>query len=338
MTPIMLSRIGCEQTARRQLRKAPTGGSLPAIETKTITTDAWFNKAIELAVKLGVDTVDIEQPALHSLHILLKKKVDETLTVQQKQINAAAKKLAAQMGLAAANTRVDAADQEMDVAEIRPEGAILEASAAHTLVDAPDQVMAAAELRTEGATLEALAGQTRSVAADHGTQLIKHRTDGARREGDTGDLRYKAAKAEEEIVALRRHAAKKEDEAASIRFQREKQEEELVAVRFEREKVRLAKETLLLEQAAAGGSGRSSSAVSSAAASCRPGWVPPFAGPGYESRAGHRLARSVTAPGRSTGQDRGAAAHDAVRPQHSRLEALRISGDPMSNPVRNSSR
>ncbi|KAA8894079.1 hypothetical protein FN846DRAFT_913285 [Sphaerosporella brunnea] len=317
------------------------------IETKTITSDAWFNKAIELGVKLGVDTANIEQAALHSLHILQKKKVDEKLAVQQKQINAAAKKLHAERGLAAANTRVDAADQEMAAAEIRTEGATLEASAAHTRVDAADQEMAVAEIRTEGATLEALAGQTRSAAADLETQLIKHRTDGALLEGEAGDLRYQAAKGEEEIIALRRNAAKKEDEAASLRLQREKDEkeaasrrlqdeEERAAIRLEREKVRLARERLLLEQEATSGSGRSSRGrgVPGPQTASRGRGVP---GPQTASRR-----RGVPAPGRSTTQARGASGsstevadeQDAVEPPRRRLDALRISGDPIKNPVR----
>ncbi|KAA8910179.1 hypothetical protein FN846DRAFT_905190 [Sphaerosporella brunnea] len=210
------------------------------IETKTITTDAWFNKAIELWVKLGVDTVDIVQPALHSLHILLKKQVDEELTVQQKQISAAPKKLAAERGLAAANTRVDAADQEMAAAGIR-----VEAPSATTIINNFSLSVRVPEyphgspvfpirlrtephstIRTEGATLEPTAGQTRTDAADDERLFIKPRT----------------------------------KEAAKVQLEREQ-------VLLEREKVKLARERLLFDQAVAGGSGSASPTVASAATS-----------------------------------------------------------------------
>ncbi|KAA8895835.1 hypothetical protein FN846DRAFT_911312 [Sphaerosporella brunnea] len=137
------------------------------LASKMITTDQWFKTVVELGYgPAGVETATLARPVLHSLHLLLKKKVDEKLAVQAMRARAAAKDMAAGKQLEAATT----------------------------LVDAADRAMAAAEIRTESTTIEAAAGQTRCDAADQETQLIQHRTDGALREEEPANLGYNSAK------------------------------------------------------------------------------------------------------------------------------------------------
>ncbi|KAA8902024.1 hypothetical protein FN846DRAFT_987226 [Sphaerosporella brunnea] len=316
------------------------------IATKTVTTDEWLKTAVELGERLGVETADTGIPALHSLHLLVKKKMDEKLRAKGKRVITATKTLAADKELVAATTlmgnstyeylaeelgfssaelekldrlgdgtagievqalhslhlllekkvyeklraqakRVITATKKLAV-DKKLESADKEFVAANTLVDAADQIMAAAEIRTEGATLEAASGQTRSDVSDQETQLIKHRTEDALREEEAVNLHYDAAKGEEQVMkkvgALKLVAA--ENEAAAAEF-------------------KSAREKLLYEQAATGSSG-----------------------PGYGSRDGRRLVRGLLAPGRSTNQARGASGsstevadeQDAVQPQRRRRD------------------
>ncbi|KAA8908052.1 hypothetical protein FN846DRAFT_889646 [Sphaerosporella brunnea] len=134
------------------------------LATKTITTDEWLKKAVELGDKLGVETADIGLPALHSLHLLLKKKVDEKLGAHAKWVKAAAKGLAAER-LAAANTRVDTAEQELDAADIRTEGATLEDSNGQTHADPAHEEWLVIPLRNKRALLDKETGRRRGNAA-----------------------------------------------------------------------------------------------------------------------------------------------------------------------------
>ncbi|KAA8906160.1 hypothetical protein FN846DRAFT_890258 [Sphaerosporella brunnea] len=84
------------------------------IASKASTTE-WFKKLIELGARMGVETADIELPALHALHLLLKKKVDEKLRAQAKRVITATKKLAA--------------DEERVLIELRTKGALHEEEA-----------------------------------------------------------------------------------------------------------------------------------------------------------------------------------------------------------------
>ncbi|KAA8912617.1 hypothetical protein FN846DRAFT_887094 [Sphaerosporella brunnea] len=63
------------------------------IASRTLTTDEWFKKVLELGYRLGVDTAGIEVQALHSLHLLRKQKVDEKLRAQAKRVITATKKM-----------------------------------------------------------------------------------------------------------------------------------------------------------------------------------------------------------------------------------------------------
>ncbi|KAA8899118.1 hypothetical protein FN846DRAFT_921129 [Sphaerosporella brunnea] len=125
------------------------------------------------------------------------------------------------------------------VADKKLESADKELVAANTLVDAADQVMAVAELRTEGATLEAAAGQTRN---GDGLWLFRSPPD------QPGFFRlairntgYNAAKAEEEMVAVNVEMAKKvgalKIEAAEIVAAAAKDEAEAAALKLAREKL-----------------------------------------------------------------------------------------------------
>ncbi|KAA8892569.1 hypothetical protein FN846DRAFT_915218 [Sphaerosporella brunnea] len=60
----------------------------------------------------GVDTYDLKLTALHSLHLILRKKVDEELGANAKREKAAARKLVAER---------QAVDQEIEAAKIRPQ-------------------------------------------------------------------------------------------------------------------------------------------------------------------------------------------------------------------------
>ncbi|KAA8893802.1 hypothetical protein FN846DRAFT_895659 [Sphaerosporella brunnea] len=60
----------------------------------------------------GVDTYDLKLTALHSLHLILRKKVDEELVANAKREKAAARKPVAER---------QAVDQEIEAAEIRPQ-------------------------------------------------------------------------------------------------------------------------------------------------------------------------------------------------------------------------
>ncbi|KAA8907595.1 hypothetical protein FN846DRAFT_889774 [Sphaerosporella brunnea] len=116
------------------------------VASQTLTTNKWFKKVVELG---GLR-------ALNTLHLLLKKKLDEKLGAQGQRAKAAAETLAADRVLAAANSRVDATDQEMAVAEIRTEGATLEVAAGRSRVGHAEHEMVAVEIRTGLATREAV--------------------------------------------------------------------------------------------------------------------------------------------------------------------------------------
>ncbi|KAA8914078.1 hypothetical protein FN846DRAFT_1013848 [Sphaerosporella brunnea] len=277
------------------------------IATKTITTDEWLQKAVELGHMLGVETSTLERPALHSLHLLLKKKVDEKLAVQTKRARAAAKDRAAgkkgeaaEKGLEAATTLADAADQVVAPDELRSSGATLEAAAPRTRSDAADQERQLIKHRTDGALREEEAANLRYDAADQETQLMKHRTDGALSEEEAANLRYNSAKGEEEVMkkvaALRLKAAENEAEAARVKLEREKNEAAAA-------EIKLARERLLYQQAAASGS--ASAPSSSTASSSASGASSRFA-PSRFARGGLRLVCDVPAQGRSTTQDRAA--------------------------------
>ncbi|KAA8898543.1 hypothetical protein FN846DRAFT_910013 [Sphaerosporella brunnea] len=189
------------------------------IATKTIATDKWLSKAVELGDSLGVQTANIDRPALHSLHNLLKKKVDEKLAVRAKHARDAAKDMAAQMEQEAARKALEDST---------------------TIVDAADQVMAPAEIRTDGATLEAAASQTRSDAAEHEMQLIEHRTVGALREEEASNVRYSAAKGEEAAANLRQSTAQGVEEVmkrvAALKLKAAEDEAETAALYLARAK------------------------------------------------------------------------------------------------------
>ncbi|KAA8902541.1 hypothetical protein FN846DRAFT_986796, partial [Sphaerosporella brunnea] len=283
------------------------------IATKTIATDKWLSKAVELGDSLGVQTANIERAALHSLHNLLKKKVDEKLAVRAKHARGAAKDMAAQMKQGAAQMDLEAARKALE--------------ASTTIVDAADQVMAAAEIRTDGATLEAAASQTRSDAAEHEMQLIDHRTVGALREEAASNVRYSAAKGEEAAANLRQSTAQGEEElmkrVAALKLKAAEDEAEAA-------RLHLARAKHLYTDATASGSRSdrttSTASTSSSGASRRPDRLP--------SGKGRRFGRGVPGPGRSTTQDRGASGsstevadeQDAVMAE--RLRQFKVSGDP----------
>ncbi|KAA8896567.1 hypothetical protein FN846DRAFT_893252 [Sphaerosporella brunnea] len=79
------------------------------VASKTMTTNEGFKTLVEPGEKLGVETADIGLPALHSLHLLIKKKVDEKLGAQAKRAKAAANTLAAEREMAAADIRTEGA-------------------------------------------------------------------------------------------------------------------------------------------------------------------------------------------------------------------------------------
>ncbi|KAA8894543.1 hypothetical protein FN846DRAFT_894991 [Sphaerosporella brunnea] len=78
-----------------------------------------IKKLIGLTEKFGVDTSDLQLLALHSLYLILKKKVDEKLGAKAKREKAAARKQAAER---------DATEQEIAAAEIHTERTALEAT------------------------------------------------------------------------------------------------------------------------------------------------------------------------------------------------------------------
>ncbi|KAA8899220.1 hypothetical protein FN846DRAFT_909715 [Sphaerosporella brunnea] len=147
----------------------------------------WFNKVIQLGEKLGVETAEIGLPALHSLHLLLKR-VDEKVGARPKRSNAAAKKLAA--------------DEKIAVPEMRTE---VKASAAHTRLDTTDQKKMIVELRTKGALLEEEAGRRRRETAKQEQEVIA--------------LKKEQAK---QVVARRIEAAMLEKESAELKLETSK--------------------------------------------------------------------------------------------------------------------
>ncbi|KAA8899215.1 hypothetical protein FN846DRAFT_909708 [Sphaerosporella brunnea] len=168
------------------------------IASKTLTDDKWFKKVLELGDRLGVDTVEIGVPALHSLHVLLKKKVDEKLGARAKRAKAASKKLAA--------------DQKMAAPDIRTEGATLEAAAGQTRSDAADQERQLIQHRTDGALREEEAANLRYDAAKAEEEMAVVNLEMAKK---VAALKIEAA----EIVAA---AAKDDAEAAALKLAREK--------------------------------------------------------------------------------------------------------------------
>ncbi|KAA8912585.1 hypothetical protein FN846DRAFT_887149 [Sphaerosporella brunnea] len=273
------------------------------IAIKTITTDEWLQKAVELGHRLGVDTAEIGVPALHSLDLLLKKKVDEKLRAQAKRVITATKKLAA-------DKKLVAADKEL--------------VAAKTLVDATSWL----QLRS--------VPRTGSEAADQERQLIKHRTDGALCEEEAANLRYDAAKSEEEVMkkvaALQLEAARKEVAAAEFQLARER----LLYAQAAAGGSCPASSTATFPATSSSAvvtTAPPSTNISAAegAGAARPCHHPH--GPGYGLRDGCRLVPGVPAPGCSTTQARGTSGsstevadeQDAVQPQRRRRDFV-VSG------------
>ncbi|KAA8896558.1 hypothetical protein FN846DRAFT_993614 [Sphaerosporella brunnea] len=164
------------------------------IASKTLRDDEWFKKVLELGDRLGVDTAGNMVQALHSLHHLLKKKMDEKLRAQAKQDITATKKLTS-------DEKSEAADKELVVAK--------------TLVDAADQIMAELQLiqhRTDGDLCEEEAANLRYNAAKAEDEMVAVNVEMARK---VAALKLEAA----EIVAA---AAKDDAEAAALKWVREK--------------------------------------------------------------------------------------------------------------------
>ncbi|KAA8914758.1 hypothetical protein FN846DRAFT_885759 [Sphaerosporella brunnea] len=263
------------------------------LASKAITTNEWFKTLVELGGKLGVETPDIGLPALYSLHLLLKKKVDEKLGAQVKRSKVAAKKLAAERVLAAANTCVDAADQEM----------------------------AAAEIRTEGVTLEVAAGQTRADSADQEGLVVEIRAQGGRLGADAGRVHNDAAQREDEAAKLNIETAGLNMDPAKLDFARQKfLFEQSVAGRSGSGSHSVASSAASTSAGVSPAEGAAAPADHSAIPATRPdtsgvstrtGWVPPLTGSGNGSRSGQptvsraRFMCGVPAPCRSTTQARG---------------------------------
>ncbi|KAA8908014.1 hypothetical protein FN846DRAFT_889671 [Sphaerosporella brunnea] len=139
------------------------------IASKRLTTDEWFKQG-----RLGVDTAQIGVPALHSLHLLLEKKVDEKLGARAKRARPDAKDMAAD------RTRTDAADEE------------------RLLI----------KLRTKGALLEGVAGQRRCHAVKEDQGTIAPKKQAAKEDQELMAFEKQAAKDEQETNALNNEAAK----------------------------------------------------------------------------------------------------------------------------------
>ncbi|KAA8904236.1 hypothetical protein FN846DRAFT_984827 [Sphaerosporella brunnea] len=227
------------------------------IASNEIANNKWFEKVLQLGEKLGVETAEIGLPALHSLHLLLKKKVDEKLGARAKSAKAAAAKKVPE-------------DQEMAA----PEAATPKAPAVHPPPDAADHTRVIAELDTKiaelgtkAALLEEKAGRMRldEAKAELEVLAIKKRT--AQKELELLAFKEKATKQELERIAVKEKEAKDELELIALRNKTAKYKQKAQALNKEAEKLRLAREKRLQEQAAAGGSGRAASSVASPAAS-----------------------------------------------------------------------
>ncbi|KAA8898462.1 hypothetical protein FN846DRAFT_910049 [Sphaerosporella brunnea] len=164
----------------------------------------WFKKVLELEDRLGVDTAGIKVQALHSLHLLLEKKVEEKLRAQAKRVITATKKLGSDKKLESADKELvtvagptalshqapawvlfpciasfgsfEAAAQEKAITQIPTKAANLEGEARHSRVDAADQQNAAekavVEIRNED--------MTSSVWAEHPEEPAEDPAQGAR--------------------------------------------------------------------------------------------------------------------------------------------------------------
>ncbi|KAA8902852.1 hypothetical protein FN846DRAFT_986298 [Sphaerosporella brunnea] len=228
------------------------------ILSNEIANNKWFGKVLQLGEKLRVETAEIGLPALHSLDILLKKKVDEKLGARAKSAKAAAAKnvpedqemaapQAATPKAPAVRARPDAADHKRVIAE-------LDTNIAELGTKSAELGTKSAELGTKAGLLEEEAGRMRLDVAKVELELLAIKKRTAKKELAVLALKEKEAKQELERIAVKEKEAKKELERIAVKEKEAKDDQELIALRLQ-------------EQAATGGSGP---AASTTAADVKP--------------------------------------------------------------------
>ncbi|KAA8912643.1 hypothetical protein FN846DRAFT_903398 [Sphaerosporella brunnea] len=216
------------------------------IASKALTSDKWFKKVLKLGDRLGFNTAESGVPELHSLHLLLKKKMEEKLQVRPKRVITPMNKLASEQEWLASTTLRDAAAQVMSAAEICQERQLI-------------------KHRTDGARRE--------------KEATNLRYDAAKAEQEVIAVNLAMSK---KLAALKLVATEKEAAAAKFKLAREKLLYDWVVAGGSGS----ASPTPSASSAVSASSTSSAPSAESASstvsiASSRPSWVPVHAGPGY---------------------------------------------------------